>query len=242
MASPVPLTRWRHSWIWAILGAAAVLFPAPSFPAYLHDRLGSGEIISFCDDVPGTSQKRGEVMGVIDAPPEIVWQVITDVNNYKDFMPRTLKSMAVRPEKLKGILAQNPAAPPEVEALLDAAPPDPATYRVPGRKYSIYLYSLLDFPWPVSNRWYIIKILQDETLGASHIYKSSWSLEIGNLRENCGEWLLEPFGKNKTKVTYRLLTDPGGHLPNFLTKKGTAVTMPQIISAVRRRAGNLDPR
>jgi len=242
MVSPVTLTRRRLSWVWAVLGAAAFFFPSPTFSADSPDRLASGEIVSFCEDVPGTSQKRGEVKGVIDAPPEIVWQVITDVNNYKDFMPRTLKSMAVRPERLKGILEKKPVTPKEVEALLDPAPPDPASYRVPARKYLIYLYSLLDFPWPISNRWYIIKILQDETLCARHIYKSNWSLEIGNLRENCGEWLLEPFGNNKTKVTYRLLTDPGGHLPNFLTQKGTAMTMPQIISSIRKRAGILYPR
>jgi hypothetical protein len=53
-------------------------------------------------------QKRGEVIGVIDTPPEVALQVITDVNNFKDFMPRTLKSMAVRTEKLPGFNDFNP--------------------------------------------------------------------------------------------------------------------------------------
>ncbi|MBM4274794.1 MAG: hypothetical protein FJ134_10105 [Deltaproteobacteria bacterium] len=235
-------TRWRHTFFRAIFCFMVISFPSASYTADLHDRLGSGEIIFSCDDVPGTPLKRGEAKGVVDAPPEIVWQVITDVNNFKEFMPRTLKSMTVRPERVQVVMQKKPARPKEVEALLDPVPPDPKMFRVPGQKYTVYFYSLLDFPWPVRNRWYIIKILQDETSCAGHIYKSSWSLEIGNLRENCGEWLLEPFATNQTKVTYRLFTDPGGHVPDFLCKKGTLVTMPQIISSVRKRVGDSCPR
>jgi len=204
--------------------------------------LGAGEIIVSAKEVDGTSLKRGEVVGVIDASPETVWQVITDINNYKHFMPQTLNSMAVAADKLPQILQRRPGSPEEVEQLLGPVPADTASSRLPGGKYTSYLYSHLNFPWPCKNRWYIIKLLQDETRAAQHYYHSSWSLVIGNLRENLGEWILEPFEATRTKVTYRLLTDPGGSIPEFLVNQGTCTTLPQIITAVKKRTDNLGGR
>ncbi len=175
---------------------------------------------------------------VVDAPPEIVWQVITDLNNFKSFMPRTIASRAVPPDKLDAILRLKPTEASEVERLLGPTPLDPASCRIPGGKYTVYFYSHLKFPFPASNRWYIIKGVNDETQAAQHLYRSSWSLVTGNLKENSGEWILEPYGSGKTKAIYRLRTDPGGCIPGFLVKQGTNNTMPQIIEAVRKRAAS----
>jgi hypothetical protein len=179
------------------------------------------------------------MIGIIDASPEIVWQVTTDVNNIKYFMPRTLNSMAVAAEKVPLIVKSRPSRAEEVEHLLGPTPADPATYRIPGGKYIVFLYSNLDLPWPCSNRWYLLKGQNDEPLAAEHLYHSSWSLVTGNLNENSGEWILEPFGAAKTKVIYKLCTDPGGAIPGVLVKQGTCAIMPQIISAVRERARKL---
>jgi len=228
---------------WIFLGCTGIiLFPGFALctgtPVDLQRRLAAGEIIVNTKGDPGSCLIRGEMTGVIDAPPEIVWQVITDINNFKYFMPRTSNSMAVAAEKIPLILQKRPSRAEEVEALL-GPPADPASYRIPGGKYSGYHYSHLDLPWPCSNRWYIIKGLYDETGAAQHRYHSSWTLVIGNLRENSGEWILEPFGTDKTKATYRLNTDPGGAIPGFLVKRGTCDTMPQIIKAVREQAAKL---
>ncbi len=208
----------------------------------VRDRLAAGEIIVSSQEVSDTCLKRGEVMGVIDASPEIVWQVIIEVDNYKYFMPRTLNSVVVEAEKLPLILQRRPERAEEVEALLGHSSANPAGCRIPGGKYTGYLYSHLNFPWPCSNRWYIIKLVQDESRALQHYYHSTWSLVTGNLRENSGEWRLEPFGPSKTKVVYRLLTDPGGSIPGCMVDRGTLDIMPQIIMAVRKRADKLNGR
>lgn len=205
----------------------------------VNSKLAAGEIIVSAKGVPGKAIQCAEMMGVIDAPPEIVWRVINDVNNFKNFMPRTRNSMAVAPEKIPLILQERPTRAEEVEKLLGPIPADPASYRLPGGTYTVYFYSNLDFPWPCNNRWYIIKGWKDETRAAQQHYHSSWSLVIGNLKENSGEWLLEPFGPTKTKAIYKLCTDPGGGIPKFLVKQATNSTMPQIIKAVRKRAAVL---
>jgi len=239
--------RASASWTWILLLAAGVVLSldhAPGAQAQedVRQRLAAGEIIVTIQDLPGASAKRGEALGVINAPPGIVWQVVTDINNYKFFMPRTLNSKEVAADKVPLILQRRPERVEEVEQLLGAVPAAPPGPRVPGGKYICYLYSHLNFPWPCSNRWYIIKLVQDETRAAQQSYRCSWSLVIGNLRENLGEWLIEPFDATRTKLTYRLTTDPGGNIPGFLAEKGTCTSLSQIITAIRKRADNVGGR
>lgn len=229
---------------WVFLLAAALILslgrtPGAAAQDEVDKRLAAGEIIVSTKEIPGTSVRQGEILGIIEASPRIVWRVITDVNSYKSFMPRTLNSLAVAAEKLPLIFQSKPTRAREVEQLLGTVPADPAGARIPGGTYIVYLYSHLEFPWPCSDRWYIIRLQQDESRADRHFYHSSWSLVIGNLRKNTGEWLLEPFGAERTKVTYRLLADPGGAIPKFLVNKGTCVSMPEIITAIRKRAAQL---
>lgn len=230
--------------VWTVLFGAALIITL-GFAAQagteevIRSRLDKGEIIVAAQDTPDSSLKRAEMTGIINAPPEIVWQIITDLNNFKFFMPRTISSMAVTPEKVQEVVKMKPARAEEVEKLLPRTPANPANYRVPGGKYTVYHYSNLDFPWPCSNRWYIVKGVNDETKAAQHYYHLTWSLVIGNLKENSGEWILEPYGTNQTKAIYRLSTDPGGAIPGFLIQQGTCTTMPQIIKVVRERAAKL---
>ncbi len=234
---------WPRLGVWMMLLGAAILTlelaPQAGAQEVIRSRLDKGEVIVSAREEQGSSVKHAEMTGIINAPPEVVWQVITDVNSFKYFMPRTLNSMAVAPEKIPEIVKEKPTQAKEVEKLLGPTFVDPANYRVPGGKYTVYHYSNLDFPWPCSNRWYILKGIQDETQAAQHHYRSSWSLVIGNLKTNSGEWILEPYGNNQTKAIYRLNTDPGGAIPGFIVQEGTCSTMPQIIKAVRERAAKL---
>jgi ribosome-associated toxin RatA of RatAB toxin-antitoxin module len=229
---------WLLLWCLGVLLACVSLLYAAN-DADLHRKLEAGEVIVTATAEPGTCLKHGEIIGIIDASPEIVWQVVTDVNNFKHFMPRTLNSRAVPPDQIPVIQAAKPGSAEAVERLLGPTPADPAAYRRPGGKYIVYTYSNLEFPWPCRNRWYIIKGENDETQAARHRYHSAWSLVIGNLKANSGEWLIEPFGAARTKVVYRLCTDPGGDIPGVLVTQGTYTTMPQIIAAVRKRARQL---
>jgi hypothetical protein len=232
------LRAWR-----ILLGAAIIISlgfgPQTKAEEEIRSRLDRGEVIVSAREVPGSSLKHAKMTAIIKAPPEVVWQVITAVNEFRFFMPQTLKSMAVDPEKVPMIVQKQPTKAEEVEKLLGPTPADPASYRVPGGKYTIYHYSHLNFPWPCNNRWYIVKSMQDETGAAQHDYRLTWSLVIGNLKENSGEWILEPYGTNQTKAIYRLNTDPGGAIPGFLIKQGTFTTLPQIIEAVQERAVKL---
>lgn len=234
--------RARHSLFLLIIGIGIVLFsPLSVFPEdKIEKMLDAGRLISSSEPVEGTQVRRSRVIGVIDASPHIVWEVITDNNHFKDFMPNTLESLVVDTNLIPIIRKRRPGKACQVEEIIGKAV-DPNIYRVKGGKYFVYFYSLLDFPWPISNKWYIIKIDRDETRATEGIYRSSWEMAAGNLRTNQGYWLLEPYSKQRTKATYSLLTDPGGYVPDSLINIGTTVTMPDIIQAVRRRAKFFHP-
>jgi hypothetical protein len=225
---------------WRLLCCSCVVlflwvFPSSSFCADYSGRLATGEIITHIDEVPGSAAREGEAIGVMAAPPEKVWQVIIDVNNYQQFLPRMIRSRLVRFQELEKIRKARPSKASEVEALLNLSPPEVAHIRIPGKKYTGYFYGNIEVPWPLVNRWYIVKVQVDESQAALHIYTCSWSFVIGSLRENRGKWIVAPFRDNQTLLTYRVVTDPGGFAPKSLVEKFTTETLPQVIAAVRRR-------
>jgi hypothetical protein len=225
----------------ALWGAVILAALGPASPAGaqagIQSKLAAGEIIVTNQTKPGSPILRAQMTAIIKAPPEVVWQIITDLNHFQDFMPNTLASMVVPAAKIQGILLQTPITAKQVEELIGPTPaPLP---RVPGGKYVVYHYSDLDLPWPCADRWYIVKEVMDETRAAQHYYQSSWSLVIGNVKKNSGGWIVEPYGVNQTRVIYRVATDPGGEIPGFLVRHGTCVTLPDIIKAIRERTAQI---
>jgi len=72
----------------SLLGLGAPVQAAPSKKA----RLGSGEILVSATKVKGSPQPQATVMGVIDAPPEKVWAIISNCADYKRTMIRVSES------------------------------------------------------------------------------------------------------------------------------------------------------
>lgn len=214
------------------------LIPFPVQSADFQSRLAAGEIITYSGEAPDSGAKKGEATGVVAAPPAKVWEVVTDANNFREFLPRMINSRLVRFAELKKILQERPGSAAGVEALLGSDPPNLTSFRIPGRKYLGYFYGHLEVPWPLRDRWYIVRVQWDETQAARQIYSCSWSLLLGNLREYRGEWRVEPFGGNRTRLTYRVMTDPGGLVPKFVVEEFTTKTLPQVIAGVRRRVAS----
>ena len=203
-------------------------------------KLAEGGLITVLDLEEGTKIKKGKVIGIVDAPANIVWQVIGDNNNFCEFMPNTIESKVVDKDKMPIIKKKNPKGVKEVMEIIGEEV-DPEIYHVTGGKYSIYFFSLLNLPAPVKNRWYVIKLDRDETDAAQGKYRSSWDLVTGNLKDNNGSWVLEPYGtgRERTKVTYTLLSDPGGYIPKWLVNLTAPGILQGIIKAVRKRSKEL---
>jgi len=55
-------------------------------------RLEAGEILTWTRPVAGRSVPWMKASGLVDAPPEAVWEIIDDCARYKDTMPHTVES------------------------------------------------------------------------------------------------------------------------------------------------------
>lgn len=197
------------------------------------ERLRQGEIIVRARRLPDGNLRMGQVMGVVDAPIDKVWQVITDYNHFKDFMPRISEGFMLDPEAVAGMTFEEIRDWPKMERRL--------------RKFKIeevqgdtvYFYNRFDSPWPLSDRYYILKITLNPADHSTH-----WSMIAGNMEVNDGSWRLIPL-KDKTLAIYTLRIDPGTPIPAAFLRLGMHITLPDVIKAVRRRvkisAGSKSP-
>ncbi|MBI4617021.1 MAG: SRPBCC family protein [Planctomycetes bacterium] len=59
-------------------------------------RLESGELLVSSETA--SDRARARAIGLVDAPPDVVWDVITDYDGYREFMPMTVESRVERVE------------------------------------------------------------------------------------------------------------------------------------------------
>lgn len=91
-------------------------------------------------------------------------------------------------------------------------------------------YSLLDYPWPLADRWTLNRITHDEASRAI-----DWKRVEGSVREVAGSWRLIPDG-HQTVVVYKVRLDPGiPMIPSWAIDWGTRQVAPDIIRSIRRQ-------
>jgi hypothetical protein len=201
-------------------------------------RLRRGEILT-----DGGYLKRGvwgKMEGVIQAPPEIVWRLFVQANEWKNYrLPSLTDSRAVTDAIVREVGTSGKVE--DVYRALGDKIVDPTANRKKGGLWSGYTFQHYDLPWPVANRWMIVKNNNDETKSGQGIYRSDWSKAAGNVRTLDGSLTLEPFDRDpdRTLLVYRIQSDPGSHVPKFLLKWGVKKTMPEVIRIVRREAAKV---
>ena len=63
---------------------------------------------------------------------------------------------------------------------------------------------------------------------------------IVRVKINTGAWILAPLaGGKRTRITYRVSTNPGGSIPTWLANKSNTTAIPDLFKAVRKRAAAL---
>lgn len=189
-----------------------------------------GEIVRLLKSVAGTDIKNGIAVAVIDAPPQNVWKVIHDNNNFKDFMPRVSESILFDSSVLRQAL----------DLKFDHSSSDPSVLINFLKKHQIHAmtaatghcFNLVDMPWPFKNIWYIIELTD---IKGNNLLQQTWNMVAGNVKADQGSWTLTPYAGDKTLVVYTALVDIGTSIPDIFINLGNNVLLPDIIRAVRRR-------
>lgn len=197
--------------------------------------LRSGKLIA-----DGESRGRfifAEMAGVIEAPPSIVWEIFVRSDDWMRYgIPRLMDSRMVN-EGVTVQAAQSRSTKSFYDALGQTVFPL-TLFQKKGEKWVHYSFQHYNVPWPVANRWMILKTENDESRWQEGLYKARWNRSAGNIRSMEGEIVLSRFEGNprRTLLEYQITSDPDVHVPKFLIRWGVERVMPRIMAALRREA------
>jgi hypothetical protein len=150
----------------------------------------------------------------IDAPPHEVLSWILDVSTHTGWMYRCAEA---RPLRKEGDIA--------------------------------YSYSRLDFPWPASDRDVIVRVQTTRSPdGSARVeFRSTDDVDVAEMPSVvrmpllAGRYDLTPIDSGGTRVEYRVDSDPGGSLPEWLVQRASRdlpyVTLVNLRSRVEAGRG-----
>ena len=182
--------------------------PGPGWQEAQHD----SELVVYFRDDPARDARELRATTEMDVPPRVVFGVVTDFEHYPAFMPYT-KDVRIISWKTPTVLLE---------------------------------YSLLTAPF-VSARDSVNEVrLTVGTRENSGVYRTDWSSRpdllaeqpsVVRVRLNTGSWVIEPIGGGRrSRVTYSILTSPGGAIPRFLADRSNTAFVAALFKAVRARA------
>ena len=169
------------------------------------------------------------MVGILQATPKECFDIVTNYDNFSKIMPYVKFSHLHHTE----VINKN--------------------------KTIHYAFFYVDAPM-VSPRYYTLALADEKDAnGEKGAYMSKWSLvksgpyyetpespEIkqlskGKLRKgvetasNQGYWLFQPLPDGKgTKVSYMVLTNPGGSIPHWIANKANTVALPKLWAALNK--------
>jgi uncharacterized protein YndB with AHSA1/START domain len=167
-------------------------------------------------DDAGSHARELRATSEVNAPPSAVFDVVTDFQHYPSFMPYT-KDVRVLSWRSVNVLVE---------------------------------YSRVSAPF-VSDRDSVNEVrLTRGSARNGGVYRTDWFTRpdampelagVVRVRLNTGSWVIEPIdGGTRSRVTYSILTDPGGSIPRFLTDRSNSAFVPALFHAVRLRATGHD--
>lgn len=160
----------------------------------------------------GAQELRAE--GVIDAPPEKVWRVLREYEQYGKRMPYVHEARIIHEEN-GGKVAY-------VYTLL-------ALPFVQRRDYVLRLVD--ESEWSEGRGFLKISWSIDNSRAPQK------QRDVVRMELNDGSWMLEPLEDGRsTRVVYSLHCDPGGALPKWIVNMANGTAIPEVFTALRRNA------
>lgn len=94
----------------------------------------------------------------------------------------------------------------------------------------------LDLPAPFQDRSYQIRARsRTEGEGAARVWEIAWRYipGSGTIEDHRGSWRLARFGADRTLVTFRFFTDPGGAVPDWAMDRATRDSLAFVVEGLR---------
>ena len=179
-------------------------------PTGWREDIRSPEIVLFYRDNDKAQAREYQGVGDVDAPPDVVFAVVTDVEAHPKFMPYTKESKIVEHINANEVIAYQVIAAPLVSE----------------RDYFLHI-KLIPGASPATvwrSEWNAVPDYKPEAKG------------LVRMRIAEGYWLFEPLdGGKRTRVTYTSLTNIGGSIPGWIVNMSNKGIIPKIFESVRKR-------
>jgi hypothetical protein len=203
----------------AALVAIEVAAPSParaddaaSAPWSLDSRSPSAVIYTRDDARAHARAFKG--VGEVDAPPGVVFAVVTDVEAHPAFMPFITRSTIVQRLSPTETIVHQVISPPVI-----------------GTRDAFFRITNSPGATPAS------------TCGSTWVAVPDYAPEregFVRLRVAEGSWLFEPLdGGARSRVTYTSLTNVGGAVPGWMANTQTASVIRDMYDAIRKRVGGV---
>ncbi|HDH97188.1 MAG TPA: hypothetical protein ENF73_05630 [Proteobacteria bacterium] len=188
----------------------------------------SGDITIYNRERAGSNVKELLMIFHVPQPPRVIFNVVRDLEHFKEFMPYTVVSEVLKREN------EGDREIVYFFTILDLP-------LVKNRYYTIKLTNEADpdgkkgafrSAWVLSDDPKLDPKPSDPSLKGVVDPKY---YDCVKTKANQGYWLIEPSGSG-SKVTYYVYTDPGGAVPAWIANKANSIAAPKLAKAVRERA------
>lgn len=153
--------------------------------------------------------------------PAKVWPVLIDTNAWKEIHKGTYAdARTLNQKQFDAVLQNKPDTIKAFESLVgtDTSPSDLG--RKKGGVWTSYTFQRFAFPFPLKDRWAVLKIKNDETQASKGMYRYDYEMVAGNFKSLKGYWELSPLDEKPgwTEFGVEYSSDPGISVPHFMAK------------------------
>lgn len=163
------------------------------------EKLNQGWVIKSIYFTDGGEIAVVNVKALIEAPPEKVWQLLTNIKGWSSWMPMLSQAFVINSSGLAGLSA-NPQKNEQLHNKMRSLPMSYASIGNQGKK-SLTTFEEFDLPWPINNDWVIREYTFDASGANSSNYKVSWHQIFEGCTGRGGSWKLTPYNANNDNDT-----------------------------------------
>ena len=156
----------------------------------------------------------------LDFPANKLWHALIDINGWKIIHDDYKDSRSLDKNQFELI---NEKKPTHIQAFYELVGEEifpSELYRVPGKIWESYAFQRFAFPFPLKDRWVVMKVKNNENNAPKNEYRYDYEMTVGNFKALKGYWELLPVPENPGWIEFRgeYKADPGISVPHFLTR------------------------
>lgn len=169
-------------------------------------------------------------------PAEKVWEVLIDTNHWKNIYSTYTDSRTLDKNQFDLVSQKKPTHAKAFYELVGQQIFPSELNRKKGDIWTSYVFQRLNLPWPIADRWNVMKIKNDESKESRGQYHYAYKMSVGNLKALKGYWELLPIADKPGWTEFRgeYKTDPGIIYPHFFAKTMFRATLRKDVESVIR--------